>query len=140
YGQDITLSVTDDRGATLAFADGPGDYLLRNASAVVPDLSNSRVLLDLGAYRSRLLMALVWYRLKSRYGILLGGSELLVRPSDSIPDSDNSHRLRVTQNDNDPEEARRKCRAIAARGVGCRVLLLPGGAGLSAALEDKKGT
>lgn len=127
YGQDVSLVVRDEKMATLAIADGPGDYLLRNAN--VPDLSKTHVILDLGAYRSRLMMALVWYRLKTRYGVLLGGSELLVKPSESLPDSEGKHILRVSQNDDDLDDARRKCRAIAARGIGCRVEFLPRGGG-----------
>lgn len=138
YGNDISLTVRDGKSPTLAIAEGPGDYLLRNAN--VPDLSKTNVILDLGAYRSRLMTALVWYRLKTRYGVLLAGSELLVKPSESLPDSQGNHNLRVSQNDNDLAEAHRKCRAIAARGIGCRVDFLPRGGGAQAALENKKGT
>lgn len=84
------------------------------------------VVLNLGEYNSRLLMSVVWYKLKSRYAPVLGAGELFVPPTQSYADlKTGKHALRVGLGDSSLDEAYGRCRALMARQQYCKVEIYP---------------
>lgn len=97
-----------------------------NPDAALESLGDGQITLNLGAYNSRLLMAVVWYGLKSRYAAVLKEAEPVVMPSDSYALlSTGKHILRLARPDNNLEKAWSSCRAIAARNVPCAIEIIP---------------
>ncbi len=92
------------------------------------DFSNANYdfVLNLGAYRSKLLMSLVWYRLQTRYESILSGGELIVPPSQSTIDKKTKeHVLRVGLRHGSIDQAYNQCRALVARDLLCKVEIFP---------------
>lgn len=125
-GVDMTLA-SGKNPVTIGVSGDFREFLDAHADSIAPGAAGSSVFLDLGDYGSQVTMALVWYRLKTRYGALVDDSDLLVKPTRSLPDSKGRYRLRLRPATEDLEALRRRCRAIAARGVTCRISILPEG-------------
>lgn len=92
-----------------------------------PSLLKGRpILLNLGDYHSNLLATLVWYKLKTRYGPILGNASLLVDPAQSFASTETGlHTLRVRMPGYDIEDSWRRCRALVMRGLYCSVEIMP---------------
>lgn len=134
-GIDMRLTGAENP-VTVAVAEDFDAFVAANAESLSAGVAEAPVLVSLGAYRSRLSMALVWYRLKSRYAPLVADTVLAVRPSEILPDAEGNYVLRLKPASRDLEALRRRCRAIAARGIGCGIEILPGGmAGNSAPIR-----
>ncbi len=86
------------------------------------------IALNLGEYNSRLLMSLVWYKLRSRYGKILGEkyTEPMVLPTESYADvKTGKHTLRIGLKDKTLDEAYSMCRSLIARELYCKVEIMP---------------
>jgi len=96
--------------------------------------NNYEIALNLGAYKSRLLTSFMWYRLKTRYGEILRGTQLYVPPSQSyaLPKT-GEHILRVGLESEDIDDAYNRCRALVARDFYCKVEIYPSAKKLAAA-------
>lgn len=131
YGNDYVLN-SDAQGGNVPFmmvsASGYKDFAARHSHVAFPDIGDNTVVLNLGEYKSQLMTALVWYRMKSRYGALFDGGTLLVQPSESLPSLDKeTYTLRVHMPSIGIEEAYRRCRSLTGRGMQCGVEFLPRG-------------
>lgn len=87
--------------------------------------------LNLGRYKSRLAMGLAWFKIRAMSGFALSGTDLIEKPSESVPTSGQDYVLRVSVEANNLADAYRKCGVIARGGNYCSVEILPGG------LEEK---
>ncbi len=84
------------------------------------------VVLNLGEFNSSLLMSVVWYKLRSRYGSILSGSDLFVPPTESYADvKTGKHVLRVGLGGGHLGDAYKRCRALMARDQYCKVEIYP---------------
>lgn len=89
-----------------------------------PDLHD--VVLNLGEYNSRLLMSVVWYKIRSRFQSVLAGAELFVSPAESYADTrTGKHALRVGLGQASIENAYERCRVLSAQEQFCKVEILP---------------
>lgn len=85
-----------------------------------------KVAMNLGEYSSRLLTSVMWYRLRSRYGAIFEGTQLYVPPSQSYAVAKTGlHVLRVGLKTENIDDAYNRCRALVARGLYCKVEILP---------------
>ena len=91
------------------------------------DDEKSDLVLNLGAYNSRLLMTLVWYKLRTRFGQILGEfSQPLVPPAESYADTKTGkHILRVAIDSKTLDEAYIMCRSFMVRDQYCKVEIFP---------------
>jgi len=88
----------------------------------------TRYILNLGAYKSQLMLGLMWYKIKTFYHSLLEGTFLLQKPSNSFPEGkDKMYILRLAYDASSLEEAYAKCQALAEAGQLCSIEILPGG-------------
>ena len=88
--------------------------------------SNNRIVLNLGAYKSRLLMSFMWYRLNTRYAQIFEGTSLYVPPSQSYASPrTGQHVLRAGLLNEDLDDAYRRCQGLVARGFSCTVEVYP---------------
>jgi hypothetical protein len=125
--QDIAFEV-GDIDAGLSIAPDLSDYLDANPDADISVLAKPSVVLNFGDYNSRLLMALTWYNLKTRYGGLLAGAKILVKSTDSnVSLKTGKNTLRVLLPDSSMAEAHQRCQRLAEKGFTCTVELLPHG-------------
>ena len=93
-----------------------------------------RVILNLGSYKSRLMMAVKWYLLKSRYANIMRDMDSLVPPAESYASAETGeHTLRAAVGGQSFDDAYKRCTALSARGFSCAVEILPGA--LSGMLE-----
>jgi hypothetical protein len=114
-----------------------GDYARMNPTLDVAALRNKTVILNLGSYFSRELMVVVWYKLKTRYGVIIGPGHLLVQPADSYASPQTGlNTLRVSLPGYDVRDAWQRCRALISRGLYCEVEILPKGLQQLSAVES----
>ncbi len=112
------------------------------AEPIRPKAAGTVVVMNLGSYNSRLLMSVMWYKLKTRYAQAIGDAHVLVRPSDSVasPATGGKHILRAAIPQNNAEEAGRRCALLRAQGQGCTVETVSSDRQvLSSAATDSKG-
>ena len=139
YGNEIYLGTTGDTdgGSGVMSVDILRDldgYLAQNKYAGVELDAADEVILNLGSYKSRLMMALKWYVVKSRYANILRGMDALVPPADSYASTESGeHILRAVISGQSFDDAYKRCTALSARGLSCAVEVLPGA--LSGATE-----
>ena len=124
YGNDIYVDVGgEDIPST--FLTDIDDYKARHPH-IDFSYDDYNLVLNLGEFNSRLLMSVVWYKLRSRYSSILSGGELFVPPADSYADvKTGKHTLRVGLQDNEIAEAYDRCRAFMARELYCKVEIYP---------------
>lgn len=132
YGKDITLNTIgsgkDENVASMniAILKDLEKYL---ADQNVPNsdlVPEGEFVLNLGAYKSRLMMALKWYLLKSRYASITEGFESLVPLSQSYASIETGkHQLRADFEGQSFDDAYDRCAALAARGFYCAIEVLP---------------
>ena len=128
YGKDFMLQSSETGGAAFTVVSGYDDLAKRNQGLSIPALSAGTVVLNLGSFRSNLLMATTWYEIRTRTPYLFGKEYALVKPSESLPDIDtNMHSLRVYMPGLTIDEAYSKCRSLSGRGYECNVEYLPKG-------------
>lgn len=124
YGNDIFVD-TGEGDIPSQFMANLNDYT-QNHPHIDFDQDYDLVL-NLGAFNSRLMMSVVWYRLKTRYGDKLLGGDLFVPPTQSLADANTGkHVLRVGIHDKDLSQAYDRCRALMARDLYCKVEIFPG--------------
>jgi hypothetical protein len=139
YGNDITVdSGSDD--VPVGFAAGVDAYLAANPHISRQDLAGGTVILNLGSYRSQLLMGVTWYKIRARYAGIVGRGRLLVPPSQSyaVPKT-GFHELLVELPGVGMDDAFHRCRQLAARGMVCGIEIVPA-AGIKSAQAQGVGT
>ena len=111
-----------------ALAADLADYVAANPAMNKAALKEKTVLLNLGSYNSRALMAVIWYKVKTKYTTLIGDATLLVRPTDSNASSQTGkYTLRVSLPSYNIDDANNRCRLLTAQGQFCAVEVLPSG-------------
>lgn len=124
YGNDIYVDVGKG-DIPSAFLPDLDDYKARHPHI---DFSNDDYdfVLNLGEYNSRLLMSVVWYKLRSRYDVMLTGADIFVPPTQSYADvKTGKHTLRVGVRHITLEQAYNRCRALSVREQYCKVEIYP---------------
>lgn len=88
---------------------------------------DSDLVLNLGEYRSRLLMSVVWYKLRTRYGAIIGDDVLpLVPAAKSFANiKTGKHILRIGLEGETLDSAYTMCKSLMARGQVCKVEIYP---------------
>lgn len=90
------------------------------------DPSAHEIVLNLGEYKSQLLMSLVWYRLQKIYKNIFYNTQLLVSPAMSIADKHSKmHTLRVGLYNESISEGYNKCHTLIEHGLFCKVEIFP---------------
>ncbi len=108
-----------------AFLSDLEDYKSRHPHIDFSDKNNDLVL-NLGEFNSRLLMSVVWYKLRSRYHEILKDGELFVPPAQSYANiNTGKHTLRFGLKGGKLDDAYARCRALIARGRYCKVEIYP---------------
>ncbi|MCB1539000.1 MAG: hypothetical protein H6865_01575 [Rhodospirillales bacterium] len=91
-------------------------------------LDDKTVVLNLGVYNSRVLMGVMWYKIRKLAGKAMDGLEPLVEPTDSYAAvKTGEHTLRVSSARLTLDDANRRCRILSAADLPCTVEVLPGG-------------
>jgi hypothetical protein len=120
YGHDIHVMPGHDI-ATKILAEIPA-HAPSNAGLMKP----GAVFINLGAFNSRLLMGLTWYRLKMQYAEAIGGAVPLVPVTASEADAKTGkHTLRVIVPGDTMKQAMERCKIIAQGGFACGIETLP---------------
>jgi hypothetical protein len=92
--------------------------------------------LNLGGYKSRLAMALAWFKIRTFNHAQLADMDLIEKPSESYPAADaQSYVLRASLKQNDLNGAYKACGEILRNGNYCSVEIVSGG--LAQAIPDK---
>lgn len=136
YGNDITVAggVGD---VPIGFDGGFAQYLAANPHIPAQELAAGTAVLNLGSYRSQLLMGVVWYKVRTRYAGILGRGRLLVPPSRSYAAPKTGfHELLVELPGVGMEDAFHRCRQLQARDLYCGVQIVPGTGLKAAAAQD----
>lgn len=90
-------------------------------------LENKLYVLNLGQYKSQLMMGLAWFKVRSFYKSLLAGLDIVDEPSESYPDKNQGeYSLRLTQRVDTLQDAYNTCQIFATHGQLCTVEILPG--------------
>lgn len=118
-----------------------GDYASINPSIDSGSLKSKVVVLNLGAYHSRQLMAVTWYKLKKKYPAVTKDAKLLVQPAESnMSPKTGKNILRAALPGYDVKDAWSRCNTLSAAGEACAVEVLPKGLPeLTAAEEEPSG-
>ncbi len=92
-------------------------------------LADRKFVMNLGAYKSNLLMGLVWYKASQRYRSIMNGTQKITSLIHAVADADTGeYELRVLPPQSDTYEAvRGRCRALVAQDIPCKVEILPKG-------------
>lgn len=140
YANDIRVEAKTDDIPLVFLSDRAQEEFARDNPSLDPGLlGKGGIALNLGSYNSRLLTAVVWYRLKTRYAQILRGAQPLVQPSQSFAlVSTGQHALRVSYPNGSVRSAYAGCRALMARGFHCAVEMLPD-QGPKEAMADSSG-
>jgi hypothetical protein len=129
YGRNIIIdkaSPDTTDGIPVNIGTDIAEFVSANPSLNPALLEGRPIMLNLGSYRSNLLMTLVWYRLKTRYNAIIGDADLLVDPAQSyVSLATGLHTLRIRLPHYDIQEAWQRCRALTARGLYCAVEIMP---------------
>ncbi len=124
YGNNLYVDMGDG-DIPSAFLPNLDDYKARHPHIDFSNKNNDLVL-NLGEFNSRLLMSVVWYKIRSRYGDILAGAELFVPPARSYASiKTGKHSLRVGLNDKTLDSAYARCKALIARNQYCKVEIYP---------------
>lgn len=85
-----------------------------------------QTVLNLGEYNSQVMMSLTWFKLQSRYGSIIRGAKIFELPSNtSLDQKSGKYILRVGIPGEGIDKSYKRCRALIARGLACRVEILP---------------
>ncbi len=115
----------------MAVAANLGDYAAVNPSLDKSVLKDKVVVLNLGSYNSRELMAVVWYKLRKKYPDAVGAAHLLVQPADSFASPRSGKNvLRAALPGYDVKDAWSRCRILI--GIPARLAQVAGSAQRSA--------
>ena len=126
YGNDLYVD-TGGKDVPSAFLPDLDDYKARHPNIDFAG-DDYDLVLNLGDYNSRLLMSVIWYRLKSRFNILIGQGHLFVPPAESYADAKTGkHTLRIgfKEQDMTMDHAYSVCRSLMARNEKCKVEIFP---------------
>ncbi len=124
YGNDLYVK-TGAGDIPSAFLSDLGDYKSRHPHIDFSNYDND-IILNLGEFNSRLLMSVVWYKIRARYSHILAGGNLYVPPTKSYANTKTGkHELRVGLKSSDLSDAYSRCRALMARSQYCKVEIYP---------------
>lgn len=129
-GQNVILE-SGERSISVSIGEAPPDYKAQYPDAAVTLPKDGQLVLNLGEYKSGLLLSLVWYRLKSRYAALVGDADLIVPMTATARyNGDTPQMLRIgLPQQVGIEEAHRRCEVLVTRGFSCGVEIVPAAAG-----------
>ena len=124
YGNDVYVDAGD--------GDIPSEFManLDEYKARHPHVKFAKdeydLVFNLGDYNSRLLMSVIWYKLRSRYEAMLTGGDVFVLPEQSYADvKTGKHTLRVGLSGVTMDQAYNRCHALIVRGQYCKVEIYP---------------
>ena len=124
YGNDVYVDAGD--------GDIPSEFManLDDYKARHPHVKFAKdeydLVFNLGDYNSRLLMSVIWYKLRSRYEAMLTGGDVFVLPEQSYADvKTGKHTLRVGLSGVTMDQAYNRCHALIVRGQYCKVEIYP---------------
>ncbi len=101
------------------------EFKERNTDAAF-DPSAHQVVLNLGEYKSQLLMSLVWYRLQKTYKESLHDAQLFVAPAQSkASPKSGKHTLRVGLYNEEVSRGYDRCHTLIEHGLFCKVEIYP---------------
>jgi hypothetical protein len=130
-GRDIVLmpaSGAKEKDVPVALRTNLGDFAAVNPAIDAAPLKGQVIVLNLGNFNSRQLMAVTWYRLNKKYPQAVGGAKLLVQPAESnMSPKTGKNVLRAALPGYDVKDAWNRCHALAAAGESCAVEILPKG-------------
>ena len=145
YGNNIYVEMGSDVPSEIK-ADIE-DYKARHPHINFNDQDYDLVL-NLGDYNSRLLMSVVWYKVRARYGALFNDTAVFVPPAESFADTKTGkHTLRVGVKGRSLEEAYGMCKSLIVRDRACTVEIFPSyvkqasdsmGAGVEQSVEEAR--
>jgi hypothetical protein len=126
-GHNITVMPLNDAPvADYDFAPNLSSYVAANSDVNMKALEGAQFVLNLGDYKSRLLAALVWYKLRMMYPSLLSGAVPLVPVSEINPETKTGlNTLRVAIPFTASDEGYARCKALVDRGQACTFEMLP---------------
>ena len=112
-------------GTSIAVMRDLDDYAKTNPTLRKEALSDKSVILNLGTYNSRLLMEVVWFKLKRKDAALVGNARLLVQPADSYASPRTAqYILRAELPGGNRQDGVKRCDAILKTGQYCKVEIL----------------
>ncbi len=124
YGNDIYVETGGDDVPSEILADLDA-YKERHVHVDFPDEDGDMVL-NLGEYNSRLMMSVVWYKLKTKFSSVLDQGQIYVPPTQSFADTKTGkHTLRVGLPTANIDDAYGVCRTLMAQDQACKVEILP---------------
>ncbi len=110
---DVPLSILSTKGI---FGERNDEFSSRNFA------------INLGTYKSRLSMALAWFKIQAFHRDILQYADLVSKPTQAMADKDsNKYILRLSYKDNDLNSAYKTCAVLTGAGNPCTLEILPGG-------------
>lgn len=101
------------------------------------EFEGRNLVFNLGTYKSRLSMALAWFKIRTLHPGLFAGADLLEKPSQSVPgDRAGNYQLRLSYRENDLASAYKICGIVVRGGGECSVEMLPEALGRKYAARD----
>lgn len=101
---------------------------IKDAHEITADadiLANSTVLINLGSYKSRMLMGLHWFKIRSTFPSLFRNARMVEKPSESFAAlKTGKHALRIIAENNDLIAARELCLQLTSRKINCGVEII----------------
>lgn len=90
------------------------------------EFKDRNLVFNLGTYKSRLSMALAWFKIRTLHPGLFAEADLLEKPSQSVPgDRAGNYQLRLSYRENDLASAYKICGIVVRGGGECSVEMMP---------------
>ncbi len=125
FGNDIFVE-TGDGDVPSKMLSGLDTYKERHPHIDFSKEDQDKIVLNLGEYNSRVMMSVVWYKIKTRFAQEIAGGDLYVPPAESFADvGSGKHILRVGFADMDLPQAYDVCRKMQTQDQACEVEILP---------------
>ncbi len=119
YGNDIALQ-SGHRNVPITFISDARD--ITNDTDL---LAGRTIIMNLGSYKSRMLMGLNWFKVRSIFTTYFKNADIIEKPSESYAAlKTGKHTLRVITPGNDLATARQICTQLADRGMNCSIEII----------------
>ncbi len=128
YGHNIILDA-DDGTDYIVIVDPEKAYGKMYPDFDLTTLKGRKFVMNLGSYKSNLLMGVVWYKANHLYRFAMNNTQKITSLIHAVPDSDTgTFDLRVLPPLQETYEAvRERCRMLVAHEIPCKVEILPPG-------------